>query len=118
MLLYSTLKVGQSHAVTREFDVFVSWFTMLHLTDGKTTSFPLISQFCDPHGNGHTLPQKLTTRLVFASSEKGGRQGEEGGNGGRWHLKNQGKQRCDSDQIIGQSSHNVSNSRLTSTALI
>lgn len=89
----SNKKVIQCHAVIRELDVFVSWFKTLHLTYSKTTSFPLISQFCDPHGNGHTLPQKLTARLVVvASSEREtGKIRREGGGQARWDLKNQGK---------------------------
>lgn len=43
-------------------------------------SFPPISQFCDPHGNGYMPPQKLTARLVVASSEMeaAGRRRERG----------------------------------------
>lgn len=44
-------------------------------------SFPSISQFCDPHGNGYTLPQKLTARLVVVASserEAGRRRRERG----------------------------------------
>lgn len=67
---------------------FVSWFKRLHLTYSRTTSFLLISQFCNPHGNGHTLPQKLTARLVVvvASStrETGRRRREEKEGQGRW----------------------------------
>lgn len=91
MSLYSNTKVIKWHAITRELDVFVSWFKTLHLIYSKTTSFPLISQFCDPHGNSHTLPQKMTARLlVVASSEKGKRREEKEGQG-RCDLKNQGK---------------------------
>lgn len=51
--------------------MFFSRFKSLHLTYRKRTSIPLISRFCDPHGNGHTLPQKLTARVdVVASSER------------------------------------------------
>lgn len=65
--------------ITRKLHAFVSRFKTLHLTYTETTSLPLISQFCDPHGNSHTLPQKLTARhVVVASSEREtGRRGSK-----------------------------------------
>ncbi len=96
MSLYNNTKVIQCHAVTGELDIFVSWFKTSYLTYSKMTSFHLVSQFCNPHGNGHMLPLKLTARLgivvVVASSERetGRRRREEGEGHGRWDLKNQG----------------------------
>lgn len=48
---------------------------------------------CDPHGDGHTLLQKLTARLLLVSLKREGEEdGREGGTRGeRWDLKNQGK---------------------------
>lgn len=86
MPLEISTKVIQCCAVTRELSVFVSRLTTLHLPYSKTTALPLISQFCDPHGNRYTLPLKLTARLVFVASSESEtgrrrRMGEEGGLG-------------------------------------
>lgn len=115
-VLYSYTKVVQCHVPEN----YMFWFHGL-----QRCIWLRVRQLLFPWYVSFLIPQLLHAASKADSQtccccclKWEGDRGEEEGNERRWDQRNQGKKRCDSNQIIGQSSHNVSNSRLTSTALI
>lgn len=53
----------------------------------------MISQFCDPRGNSHTLPLKMTAGFVFPWSERGGLRGREGERNKYIYIYKKGKKK-------------------------